>query len=222
MPMSLELTLKIDGHADVQVRGHFADAEVTILQHYLEQYDLLVQSKPLREGFPCHISVKAGQGTGMEVETALPDNDTLSILLHRLRPFILQTEPASFVRVCAIIGKRIDNPSVRGLLRQQSRLYDGRTSQRLMKVALNEQILNSEKLLYDWLNSHEYHRDPDKREVIDELVKHMPDNLMRGILVSMLVDKVQAIRNVAALLALIFGKSKSLEFQTHKSKEKYG
>jgi len=213
MPMPFELIMKIGDHPDVVICGEFADAEKMMLQQYLEQYDILTKSKLLREGFTCNISVKAAKGSDMEVKASLPDNDTLSILLHRLRPFILKGEPASFVKVCSVIGKRIDNPSLRQLISEQRNLYNGHTSQRLMKVTLNDQVINSEKMLYDWLNSHEYHRDLDKQEVIDKLFGHTPSDLMRGILMSMLVDKFQAIQNIAAFVAVIFGKSKSLEFK---------
>jgi len=213
MPHPFQLTMKIEGRADGVVRGEFADGECAVLLHYLEQNGQLAQSKPLREGFPCDFSIMWAEGTSLEVETSLPDNDTLSILLHRLRPFILKNEPASFETVSAIIGRRIEDPYLRQLLREQRELYDGRKSRQLFRIASNDVVVNSERVLHDWLNSHEYHRDPDKREAVDALFERMPGDLMRAILVFMLVDKVRAIRYLASLVAVLLGKTESLQFQ---------
>lgn len=216
MPKPFEFTLQIKGRADLVVRGQFSDDENAVLLRYLEQYDQLKQSRPLREGFPCEFSLKWEEGMGIKTEASLPDSDTLSILLHRLRPFILQDEPASYVKVTAMIGRRVDDLYTQQLLREQRKLYDGRDAQRQMRISSNEVIVNSERVLYDWLNSHEYHRDPDKRETVDALFERTPGDLMRALLVSMLVDKVKAVRNIASLVAFILGKTKSLQFQTQR------
>src|SRR5450759_1028598 len=154
MPLKFELTMRVEGRPDGIVRGEFSDDDHKKLLLYLEQYNELAQSRPCREGFPCHISLKWHEGTPLDVQTSLPDSDTLSILLHRLRPFILKSEPASFESVCSLLGKTVADKPVRQLLRDQRELYDGRKSQQLMKIASNDVVVNSERVLYDWLNSH--------------------------------------------------------------------
>lgn len=213
MPHPFELTLKQEGKPDVSIRGEFADDEHSMLQSYLEQYEELAQSKPLREGFPCEMSLRWNEKTALEVETSLPDADTLSILLHRLRPFILKAEPASFDSVCSTVGRRIHHPFVRRLLRNQRELYDGRKSQNMLRITLDETVVNSERVLLTWLNSREYHRDPDKRRSIDALLGQMPGDLGRGVLVSMLVDKVEAIRHLASLVHVLLTSGEQLTFQ---------
>lgn len=218
MTKAFKLTLKIGGHPDLVVRGEFTDGEQRILHRYLEQYDQLTESKPLREGFPCRSSLKCEQGKGPEVETWLPDDDTRSILLHRLRPFILQKEPASFVTVSAIVRRCIDDLYIQQLLSEQRKLYDGRDGLQQMQIASNGVVVNSEKVLYKWLNSHEYHRDPDKSDAIAALFAGLPGDFMLAIMVSMLKDKIMAIRNVAALVSCLLGKTKNLTFQTRAKK----
>jgi hypothetical protein len=213
MPKQFQLKMKRNGHADTVVIGELTDEEHETVARYLENYDRLIESKPLREGIPCSISINYTEEEGVEVSATLPDSDTLSILLHRLRPFILQNEPASFATAIAIVGKRLDNVQIRQLLSEQRQLYDGRKSQRLMTLTSNDVIVNSEKVLYDWLNAHEYHSDPDKREVVDAIFERMPNDLVRGILISMLVDKTLAVQNLASIIAFLLGKSSSLNFQ---------
>jgi hypothetical protein len=210
------LILKGEGLADAEIRGEFSDDEHAVLTAYLQQYDELVQSKPMQLGFPCHFEVRVANGE-MYVTSQLPSSDDLAILLHRLRPFILDEEPASFNRVSGILGKHNPHPHVRHLLGEQRRLYDGRDMQQQITIRLNDIVVNSERVLRDWLNSSEYHRDPDKRRAVENLLQGMPNDLFRGILVSLLVDKLKAIQSVASLVALMLGKIQELDFTSRKS-----
>lgn len=203
MTHPIALTLQVVGHEDECVKGQLSDQEWATLQAYQDQHRELAESKPLREGMPCSMSLRWSMGTPLTVDTTLPDADTLSILLHRLRPFILTNEPASFIRVRSLLGKRIAHPGIRGLLRDQLRLFDGRKQQEVMQFAFNDVVVNSETALNTWLNSHEYHRDRDKRDAIDSLLESLPGDFARGIFVSMLVDKVHAICNVASLVHVL-------------------
>jgi hypothetical protein len=82
----------------------------------------------------------------------------------------------------------------------------------MMRIEMNRVVVNSDQVLRDWLNSHEYHRDPDKREAIDTLFNSFPGDFARGILISMIVDKVRAIGNLASLAAVLLGKTSSFQF----------
>lgn len=215
MPVRYQITLKRENGPDKELNGEFSDDEHIMLLKYLKQYEQLDESKPLREGFPSKFSMHYDRQTGLKVTTSLPDSDTVSILLHRLRPFILNNEPASFLKICSLIGRRIEDEYIRGLLRKERERYNGRDLQRLIKIGLNDTTLNTEKILYDWLNAHEYHRDPDKQQAVDELFQMLPGDLFRGILISMLVEKVYAIIHVAYLIAVLLGKTQQLKFSVN-------
>ena len=217
MSNPFQLTLQREGVPDIEIRGELSDDEHKVLTAYLQQHDELIESKPLREGMPCNISINYTKEEGMKVAAQLPTKDDLSILLHRLRPFILQDELASFARASSILGKHISDPQLRQLLREQGELYDSRQMQRVMKIELDEVLVNSERVLKDWLNSREHHRDSNKRQVIDSLFERIPGDFLRGIFVSMLIDKTYAIRNVASLIGLVLGKSKRLQFAARAS-----
>jgi hypothetical protein len=211
MPKKFELVLKAEGMTDRKISGELTEDEEVMLQCFLDQYKQLSESKPVREGFPCSINVSGEHDKPIVTKAELPDEDTLSILLHRLRPFILQKEPYSYLRVSSIIGRRLRDPYIAQFLREQREIYDGRNSQKQMKIISNDMIINSEKILYDWLNSHEYHRDPDKREVISTLLKALPGELMRVLMVSLLVDKVKAISNLAWFVSVLLGKDEMIK-----------
>ena len=212
MSHPFSLVLKIADQEDSAIEGEFSDSEHGKLQDYLAQFDRLTASKPLREGFPCEVSLLWDEASGVRVETELPDSDTLSILLHQLRPFILEKEPASYRKVASIIGRRVQSAHVRDLLRRQREYYEGRSFQLLLQLSQNDEVIKWERALDDWLNSHEYHRDPEKREAIDDMLARMPGDLMRGVFILLLVNKVNAIRNLASLVALLLGKTATLDF----------
>ena len=208
-----ELTLQPEGSADVTIRGEFSDEDCEVFELYLAQYERLVTSGPMREGIPCSWSVEWTRDEGGSVTADLPDDDTLAILLHRLRPFLLADEPASFTRVSSRLGRLITEPYIRQLLRHNRRVYEGRVAQEMLRVESDDMVLNSERALFDWLNSHEYHHDAIKRESVAPIFRAGPPELGRAIMVFMLIDKTRSVINLASLVAVLVGKSKRLTFQ---------
>lgn len=214
MPKSYRLTLTGKGLEDAEIRGEFSDEEHATLRAFLQQYEDLVQSRPFQERFPCHIEVEASQGE-LRVSVELPSPDDLAILLHRLRPFILENEPASFARVSGLLKKHgRANPHVLQLLRDRQKLYNGQDMQQQIKIRVNDIILNSESMMREWLNSTEYHRDPDRRRAVEGLLQGLPNDLYRGVMVCLLVEKVKAIQSVASLAALMLGNVSELDFKS--------
>lgn len=74
-------------------------------------------------------------------------------------------------------------------------------------------MLNSERALFEWLNSHEYHHDAIKRESLAPIFRVGPPELGRAIMVFMLIDKTRSVVNLASLVAVLVGKSQRLTFQ---------
>lgn len=213
MGQHYRLELRAEGLDSLVVDGDFTDPETAILEQYLEQYEAITASPVLSAGLTCNMNLQ-WTADSATVECDLPDEDTLGILLHRLRPFILSQEPASYEKVIAIVGRRVPHPAITDLLRRQRRVYDGREFQETMRISVNDTVINSDRTLKDWLNSHEYHRDADKREAVSSLLHAFPGNLTKGILVNMLIDRMRACINLAKLVAVLLGKQQSLQFET--------
>ena len=82
----------------------------------------------------------------------------------------------------------------------------------------NDVVLNSEKVLYDWLNSFEYHRDQEKPQFIESRHQMIPMDASKVLFLGLLADKAEAINNLAALISVIVGRQNSARGQIRLSK----
>lgn len=182
-----------------------SEGDATALKSFLEAYNLLSNSKPGKEGIPIKLELNHKIGQATEIIAELPDDDTLAILLHRLRPFILTNEPGSFDKVMGILGRKIAQQDVRNLLKSNRMLYDGRLAQSQLRLKSSGTVVNSERTLHNWLNSYEYHRDGIKREALSELLGDPMDRLTKSLWIWLLLDKQLAIQNAAGVVELVMG-----------------
>ena len=183
-----------------------SDEEEAAFKIFLDAHRRLSNSKPGREGISCKIKLSHKTNNGTSVIAELPDQDTLDILLHRLRPFILQNEPGSFVKVMGIIGRHIHQQDVRNLLKHNHMLYDGRVSQSQFRAMSRDgTVINSERFFQSWLNSHEYHGNHVERKVVSELLEAPLGELPRFLWYWLLLDKLYAIHNAAGIIETTLG-----------------
>jgi hypothetical protein len=75
----------------------------------------------------------------------------------------------------------------------------------------NKVLLNSESVLFDWLNSHEYHRNEDKREFIESLHQMIPLDLTKVVFLRLLVHKAVAAINMTTLISVLLGRKEEIE-----------
>lgn len=184
-----------------------SDTEQDVIKAYREEYRRLCNSSISKKELPCGLSIKSGEAVTSTAN--LPSEDDLAILLHRLRPFILHKEPASFNRTVAVFGRHLRHPTVRAFLRELWREWKGERF--FDEIALLQSTpIDGEKLLLDWLNAKEYHRDPAKAESVANLRATMSEPLVDFIIVSLALDKLRAVRKAAAVTRLILGELPAL------------
>jgi hypothetical protein len=210
MSRSFDFNWRISEDPPVRVSGELTDGERRMLQLYLEKYAKLVSS-PVLADLTCSEAIKRWHGFSALAHVDLPEDDTMAVLLHRLRPFILSKESASFYNVRAMLGRRISCPEVREWLKGELATFKGLNLTLGLKRGHESVQLDSE--LSDWLNSHEYHSDDDKAAATKDLKRAFPESLVDGLFVSLLVAKIQAIRSVAALSSMILDRGEESRFQ---------
>jgi len=204
MPHKYELSLIIkETDEKVTLSGELSDENKELLEEYLQYAKELLSTSFLQSGGGGQLSIDLNPESGMTVTTQLPPWDDVMAFLHRFRPILLQSEGTNFYKIYNVLAKVLDHPHFRLLLNQQRELFSGK----LMQSGI---LINSEKVLFDWLNSHEYHRDKEKQEFIKNLHHMMPLDASKVIFLHLLTHKVIAVFNLAAFIRVVLGKQKSL------------
>lgn len=208
MTINSQFTLKAAEKATL-VRAEFSDAEWKRLHAYLKCSDDIAEAPILKTGFSVKSVITLGsKSSGADV--SLPPMSDIQLLLHLLRPLILQNEQVSFVRMRSLLHQRIDNAIVRGMLDSQLRRFDGRRARSLVQIQFGGITLNSEEILLKWLNAYEFHRDEDKQSEIDALDAAFPAQASRAAWIGLLMHKCQAIFDLAGIVACVTGRTGEL------------
>lgn len=212
--MSRKFAISIEtlSGAPAQVSGELSDSDAAVLERYVKHAEELFATKPIRNGLPCELSISFNpEIRGGTMEAHLPDDDALAVVLHRLRPLILQREAASFINACAVLGKQLAEPNVRAVIRQKRDLFENSDRAQTWAFSANDVRVNAENVLQDWLNGLEYHTDEDRRGRIEQLLAG-PEVLVRHALVSMLLNKIDAIEAIRALTRVVLGTLPAVRF----------
>jgi hypothetical protein len=141
-----------------------------------------------------------GQG---EVQAKLPHPDDIAAFLHRMRPFVLQSEPTYLPSVCNILARRIAAPRIRSRLDRQKKIFQGERMRSIIQINANAVRLNSDEVLMKWLNAFEYHRDEDKRKELEDLHWLWPTEHSRALFLYLMLDKADAVSYVRWLIGML-------------------
>ena len=208
----------------------FNNHELELLDLFQENFKRLKLAKllendrvPIFKGFSC------SEEKGLDFLFSDFEYQNVYELLHLIRPFILDTEPASFKKVCSIFGKKARGSLLAPALKNIRFLYEKGEYQPLFQMSIT--INNSEEELKDcldniylgiesnqekerrvnlfeeetfkaWLNGMEYHQDKDKRLIIKNLEKSLGENVTKRIFASQLSGKIKAIYALSDLAQL--------------------
>ena len=98
------------------------------------------------------MEVRADPEKGPTVHGRLPSDEDLIVVLHRLRPFILNDEPYSYNRVNGILARAFTQQPLRDVFKEERRRYDGRAWQQQLKITSGSTTLNSDDVVMKWLS----------------------------------------------------------------------
>ena len=204
----------------LKIDATFDDFELNMLEGYLQQIEDIRKTRLIKYGFNSSLNIKWNKEDGFMIETKLPPEDDLLALLHRLRPFILKQEYASFEKVTALLRRKFNHNNFQPFLKYYRHLYQGKQIESIMTITSNDMVINSEKTMMDWLNAYEYHRDQDKKIKLKPIFEMFSHDGARAIFVMFIVDKIKAIQGISDLIKLALGKDEvnSIYFNPNPSK----
>jgi hypothetical protein len=204
MPHPYSLLLTVEGSEDTTLSGEFQDEQWSLLEKFVLYVTELSETKFLQSGDGGELRIQHDQ-SGMVVEVRLPPLDDISVFLHKFRPLILQKESTYFNKIHNILAKELTHPYFRSFLSEQHATFNGKDLQAAFQLRINDVLINSEKVLYEWLNAQEYHRLEDSQKFIAYLHQWIPLEASKVIFLQLLLGKAQAAYNVALLVKVILG-----------------
>jgi len=218
MTHEIKLTVNVkDSDEQIEISGTIGDNDWDILEAFVQYAVELISTKLVRNGIFASLQIRWEQGSTMKFGTKLPNWDDVIVFLHKLRPFVLQNEATFFYRVSNILKKIIEQPFLRSFIDEQRKIYSGQMMQEMVRISIDDIVLNSEKVLLDWLNAYEYHRDKNKKEFIDELNQMFPLDASKAIFLQLLSYKIDAIHNLTGFIRVLIREQP--EFNLHPKEE---
>ena len=191
----------------------FAPDELSRLDLFLRNVSELRASGVLQHDLACSLNMSGdSDGTG-QWQVTVPSRASVSLLLHHLRPLILQKEDGTFLKAAKVVKQRVQDDRFRLLLKELRREYDGRNSRSRWRIVSNGVLLNSDDTLFDWLNGFEYHRDEIKRKRIEETFGPLSKEAVFAILISLVLDKLHAILNMEKIVFALIKQPRTLTFE---------
>jgi hypothetical protein len=196
-PFSLQVSVA-DGPPD-SVSGEVSAAEVELLEEFLEHVARLEQTAFVASAGRARLSVRWSIEAGLQVESDLPDRTVFAEFVLELRPFLLQSEDTQFFKILGIFGRHFTHPQLRHALRILSDLYSGKRMASVVKVTAGDRQIMTDEFVLDWMNAFEYHRVRRKRAEIEELHQAAPLETTEALVVQLLIEKANAIRQLGRL-----------------------
>ncbi|MGD9652109.1 MAG: hypothetical protein AB7V12_07040 [Candidatus Dadabacteria bacterium] len=181
--------------------GEFTDDEWEVLENFMKEARKLFDSEIFPSKLKVNIGINWDEKVGFTDNSSLPSDDAISILLHKIRPFILQKENTYIPKVCNTLRKRISNSRVVEWINEDRDQFLGKHFESHMRIVYGNRTdpnikrtqINSEETLQKWLNAYEYHRDENKKIEFENLNRFFPYQTNKAIFICMLIDKVRAL-----------------------------
>ncbi len=195
MGQPYDITMKLESTGEViRITGKIpSEAWATLLRFRDEANEFLADLKEC-ENLNVSFSLKGNPTDGLsaEVRDTVKSRD-LAMILHHLRPFLLQNEPLEFNRTVNLLQRYIRHEWMGACFQSLKDLFSGKEFQRQTRITSGELLVNCERTLMTWLNAYEYHRDNDKRRLIKDLDARFPEEFSRSLFVVMVIEKVKAV-----------------------------
>lgn len=206
---AIRLTDKTSGES-VEHIAEFTDDEWWQLHEFLSHVADLQSTQFVAKGAGVQMNFNWSQGNAPSWSVQAPPDEEVFAFLHRLRPLILQREPACFLKVRALLSRKLKDAPIQPFMHWLLELYEGKKFQKLILMQSNDRIMNSKEMLVTWLNAYEYHRDRVKQAILESRNQIMPFEWSRGIFLNLLLEKTKAIANLSILVELVLGKRSTI------------
>ena len=189
--------------------GHIPSEEWELLLRFKAEYESLCNTLKRCGDLNTRVSLKWNKEDGVldaSDSINLNENDLYAIL-HKMRPFLLNKEKTNFYKIAKVIKHRIRNKAIHSLVETIKSRFSGKdlsnTFQTFFYRGQEDMLINSENTFMKWLNAYEYHRDDEKRELLEEIDTVVPRTFSRSLFESLLIDKSNAVIELGTIISLL-------------------
>jgi hypothetical protein len=187
-----------DGRVAEHVRFAVGDAaQEAALRHFLTEALALQDALQRQGGFASSYHFSWSVENGVQISGSEPSDDQRAVVLHRLRPILLEEESCYFHSVRGIVARSTESPFLHEWLRQTKARFMGKLIEQKVVISVGDLVLNSERALNHWLYGFEYHRDEAKSVALIKAHDPVPVDSSRPIFIMMLREKAVAVLHLA-------------------------
>lgn len=204
------ITINNPEKTKVNLTGGLSKENYELFLEFEEYSDSLLQTKIIVEGFDARLKIHGEIDGKIQTIIKLPNWEEIQIVLHKIRPIILQKERTNFLKINNCLKKEFTTTELFSLLEICHDLYLGNIFRSSINMNINGYFLTSEKFLNDWLNAYEYHRDKEKRVFLQQIQTVFPEEISKFFFITLLTEKIKAIRLLNQIVKLILGKISSV------------
>jgi len=181
-----------------RLSGEFEDSEWTQLTRFLDRAWRLAQCGIVQTQYDLKFGMSAKLGEPTTFTATLPPERDIAEFLHTMRPFVLEREPTSFLKVRNILARRLALTSVRDHLDGLRGRYLGKHIP--FAIQANDLTLTSEDAVEKWLNAFEYHQDSEKQEELSAMFRLFPEPNIRALFIYFMLQRASAVGKLGALI----------------------
>jgi hypothetical protein len=138
------------------------------------------------------------RGEEAKLDTHSVDYEALESILTRLRRFVMTNDAVHLPRVVKVLKR--DYPDNRDFLASITDSFLIRQEYGMINIEAGGQAFGEEALFQDFINSHVFHADAERKERLAALGNIVEDKMAYTILLSAVVVKVNAVRALRAFI----------------------
>jgi hypothetical protein len=181
-----------------QVAGEFDDGEWAQLARFLDRSWRLARCGIVQTQYDLKFGMSAKLGEPTTFTATLPPERDIAEFLHTMRPFVLEREPTSFLKVRNVLARRLAIASVRDHLDGLRDRYLGKHIP--FAIQANDLTLTSEEAVDKWLNAFEYHQDSDKQGELEAMYRLFPEPNIHALFIYFMLQRASAVGKLGALI----------------------
>lgn len=191
-----------DEHGNAVIESfHLTDTDLKKLRRFVAYYDemILLGIDPSKMMVNLNVRIDMEQKR-TSVSTTKPHPLVLSGFANAMRPFILEDEPTTFYRVLRIARQSCASEKFRDFTKALAALYKSRNAGVKFTLRAGQDLISQERAFSMWLNAYIYHRDHDKRELLESFSSAAPFAMPEALFQMIFIDKARSVQ----ILALTF------------------